>query len=241
MKSVTYSLAGALIVVGVVVAIASFFSPGQVIHGIDAGLAGILIAGGAVTFALAGLTEAVETFGQTLLRTLRLVEGRAGSSAESAVAPVARGPEETLTPFAATSRAETEQQPLGDTTAAAAHTPAQEDAPAAPESVAESLAETPSASLRDAVEEAAPEPIVETLTVVEEIAVAEAPTPSAPESEAEAPADELYVVEEREFRGKPARVLSDGTVEAETDEGWMRFENMEHLEEYMDAMEAQRR
>ena len=45
----------------------------------------------------------------------------------------------------------------------------------------------------------------------------------------------LYVVEEKIIRGKPARILSDGTVEAETDEGWMRFENMEHLEEYLDA------
>ena len=25
-------------------------------------------------------------------------------------------------------------------------------------------------------------------------------------------------------------------VEAETDEGWMRFENLEHLDEYLDAM-----
>jgi hypothetical protein len=47
---------------------------------------------------------------------------------------------------------------------------------------------------------------------------------------------QLYVVEERLIRGRPARVLSDGTVEAETDEGWMRFENLEHLEEYLDAM-----
>jgi hypothetical protein len=31
--------------------------------------------------------------------------------------------------------------------------------------------------------------------------------------------------------GRVARVLSDGTVEAETAEGWMRFENVEHLEE----------
>lgn len=46
----------------------------------------------------------------------------------------------------------------------------------------------------------------------------------------------LYVVEERVIRGRPARVLSDGTVEAETDEGWMRFENLEHLDEYLDAM-----
>ena len=48
--------------------------------------------------------------------------------------------------------------------------------------------------------------------------------------------ENLYVVEEREIAGKQARVLSDGTVEAETDEGWMRFENPEHLEEYMAAV-----
>jgi hypothetical protein len=47
---------------------------------------------------------------------------------------------------------------------------------------------------------------------------------------------ELYVMEEREIRGRPARILSDNTVEAETDEGWMRFENLEHLNEYLDSM-----
>jgi hypothetical protein len=47
---------------------------------------------------------------------------------------------------------------------------------------------------------------------------------------------DLYVTEEKVIRGRPARVLSDGTVEAETDEGWMRFENLEHLEEYLDAV-----
>jgi hypothetical protein len=45
------------------------------------------------------------------------------------------------------------------------------------------------------------------------------------------------VVEERFIRMRPARILSDGTVEAETEEGWMRFENLEHLDEYLDAME----
>jgi hypothetical protein len=54
------------------------------------------------------------------------------------------------------------------------------------------------------------------------------------------PEEELYVVEERVIAGKPARILSDGTVEAETDEGWMRFENFEHLQEYTDAMRARR-
>ena len=47
---------------------------------------------------------------------------------------------------------------------------------------------------------------------------------------------ELYVVEDKVIRGRPARILSDGTVEAETEEGWMRFENLEHLDEYLDAM-----
>ncbi len=51
---------------------------------------------------------------------------------------------------------------------------------------------------------------------------------------------QLYVVEERIIRLRPARILSDGTVEAETDEGWMRFENLEHLDEYLDAMEPAR-
>jgi hypothetical protein len=47
---------------------------------------------------------------------------------------------------------------------------------------------------------------------------------------------DLYVVEERLFRGQQARVLSDGTIEVETAEGWMRFEDFDHLEEYLDAM-----
>jgi hypothetical protein len=63
------------------------------------------------------------------------------------------------------------------------------------------------------------------------------PPPPPAEEVVEEPEDtQLYVVEERLIRGRPARVLSDGTVEAETDDGWMRFENLEHLEEYLDAM-----
>jgi hypothetical protein len=51
--------------------------------------------------------------------------------------------------------------------------------------------------------------------------------------------DDLFVVEEKVIRGRPARILSDDTVEAETDEGWMRFENLEHLNEYLDSVEEQ--
>jgi len=67
---------------------------------------------------------------------------------------------------------------------------------------------------------------------------AAAAAPAAEEAQQQAPATEeaqLYVVEERPIRGRSARILSDGTVEAETDEGWMRFENLEHLDEYLDA------
>lgn len=76
----------------------------------------------------------------------------------------------------------------------------------------------------------------------EPAAAAAEPPPAPPATEAAAEATEegedtqLFVVEERLIRGRPARVLSDGTVEAETDDGWMRFENLEHLEEYLDAM-----
>ena len=56
-------------------------------------------------------------------------------------------------------------------------------------------------------------------------------------AEPDAVPGQLYVVEERFIRLRPARILSDGTVEAETAEGWMRFENLEHLDEYLDATE----
>ncbi len=90
-----------------------------------------------------------------------------------------------------------------------------------------------------------PKPEPEPEIQVAEVEEPEPETVAEPEPEIEAgdePAedeqadDQLYVVEERMIRGRPARVLSDGTVEAETDEGWMRFENLDHLEEYLDAM-----
>ena len=71
-------------------------------------------------------------------------------------------------------------------------------------------------------------------------AVAPQPQTAVTEPEVEDEADEeLFVVEEKVIRGRPSRVLSDDTVEAETDEGWMRFENLEHLNEYLDSVEEQ--
>lgn len=73
--------------------------------------------------------------------------------------------------------------------------------------------------------------------VAEEVREAAAEMESAQDIVSE---EELYVVDERMIAGKQARILSDGTVEAETDEGWMRFENVDHLEEYMEAVRRQR-
>lgn len=88
--------------------------------------------------------------------------------------------------------------------------------------------EKPAESLSEAVA-VEPEPVAE--EVIEE-----------PAEEEVSPDDDgqLYVLEERSIRGHAARLLSDGTVEAETSEGWMRFENLEHLDEYLDAMEPPR-
>jgi len=96
------------------------------------------------------------------------------------------------------------------------------------------------------------EPTRETIKALEQarqkIEQAFEPKPAEPDRSAPAIAEEvvpepdvvpgqLYVVEERFIRMRPARILSDGTVEAETSEGWMRFENLEHLDEYLDAVE----
>ncbi len=69
------------------------------------------------------------------------------------------------------------------------------------------------------------------------VAAIVAAAPAAAEIEEPETDPELYVVEEKIIRGRPARILSDETVEAETDEGWMRFENLEHLNEYIDSTE----
>ena len=49
-----------------------------------------------------------------------------------------------------------------------------------------------------------------------------------------APAHEPHVVEEAHFRFRRICILSDGTIEADTPGGRMRFEDMQHLEEYFD-------
>lgn len=94
----------------------------------------------------------------------------------------------------------------------------------------------PAASEEEIAEEVVEEEVAEMEAEPEEVAVEEEVI-----AEEEVMDDgQLYVVEERIIRRHPARILSDGTVEAETAEGWMRFENLEHLDEYLDATEPAR-
>ena len=124
----------------------------------------------------------------------------------------------------------------------------------APAEVPAAIAPIPEFSKKPDVEEPAPVTVVqepaaeispevsETIAALEKAksdinaALAGSAPEPAEEEKDEAEAEQLFVVEERVIRGRPARILSDGTVEAETDEGWMRFENLEHLDEYLDAM-----
>ena len=46
-----------------------------------------------------------------------------------------------------------------------------------------------------------------------------------------------HVPEQMEVRGYAVRVLADGGVEARLHQGWFRFESMNHLNEYLDALE----
>jgi len=100
---------------------------------------------------------------------------------------------------------------------------------------------TPKTVAKEPADEISPE-VSQTIAALEKAksdinaALAGSEPKAADEGKAEEQAEQLFVVEERVIRGRPARILSDGTVEAETDEGWMRFENLEHLDEYLDAM-----
>ena len=222
MKALIYILAIVLMALGISVGLMSFFSPGEVVLGVNLGLAATLLTGGVVTLALAGVMTAVSGLRRQLNRLAHAAAGATGDRHDGA---------ETLAPSA---------DRIAKVVAGGAGV-----APAAAGEVADDAEED-----RESGEaaEAAVTPVAETAeeAEAEEAAQAEAGQAApAEEAEAEAAVDEagedvdvdgLYVIEERIIRNRPARILSDGTVEAETDEGWMRFENLEHLEEYLEAM-----
>lgn len=319
MKAVLKIVAAVLIAAGLVVAVASLLTPGQVILGIDFKLAAILVIGGLILHALARAAALLERMSNDLRQLrkagseeppwLRQAAEKFGPAMAPGAYPAAALGEdepEDRSGYPADIDRETEEEtapaearwPLvseAQWTDAGDHGPPKQrpSATAEPEHEAESWSlgevgikpepepepQPEPAQMavpghieasESAVEESEPEapeaPLEEQYDLASEIPSADPradvprrlrpsrdqrheleepadedvgePAPATPEEEVTTDEEhpELYVVEERMFRGKQARVLSDGTIEAETAEGWMRFEDFDHLEEYLEAM-----
>lgn len=198
---------------GVALGFLIHFSPGEMqVRGLTADVSAILVVGGALCLGLGS------TIGALRDRTVAPVVPDVVTEAPEAPA------EKPATPkFTGFGKKAAATAVVAEASAAVAETAA-----ASKTSVADTVA-----ALEQAKTDIAVALGVEPQKTAPEVAVAAA---SEPEEKSEAADGELYVVEEKVIRGRPARVLSDGTVEAETDDGWMRFENLEHLDEYLEAM-----
>lgn len=221
-----------LALAGVVLAVLTFQMPGQMdVYGIKLDTAAILFVGGIFALGLGGIIDAVR---QAAPR--RVIE-TVGEAQRAAV--VAEPSEEKAPDYIVRKGAETVTVA---TAAVATEAKAGAAAAAKPDPVAETI---------DALEKAKAD-VIKSIGGMDDIDTPAAETKSEqaksgktsePAEDEDVATDEdgegLYVVEERVIRGRPARVLSDDTIEAETDEGWMRFENLDHLNEYLDSVEEQ--
>jgi hypothetical protein len=241
------------LVLGVVLAVLIAVTPGQMqVLGLTYEVAAILLAGGATTL---GLGSILDEMSETAMAPHQPIT----SHAPAAIAPLpaakpmvfgkpAEAPPVKAAPIGATTAVAAKPEPM-PTPGVAETISALEQAKtdiAVALGLDQPVSEKPEIEVKEkekpaftmvppAAEKPAaappPPPPAPTISLVPP----PAPPPAASESE-EADDPDLYVVEEKVIRGRPARVLSDGTVEAETDEGWMRFENLEHLDEYLEAM-----
>jgi hypothetical protein len=215
-----------MLILGIVVTAAAialgllvFFSPGEMqIRGLTHEVVAILLVGGLVFIGMGGIIGAVERSVEATVELRRLLGGHDLPAAVSRTG---------FRPEASASTMEPSAQ--GSSVFGKMRRPSE---PAKDEYAGVLVASSATTETIAALDKAK-EDIVKAL----ENSAAE---PGQLGDDAEEDEDQLYVVEERLIRGRPARVLSDGTVEAETDEGWMRFENREHLEEYLDAMSPDR-
>ena len=236
MSKLMWVLGILLAAAGVALALMTTLSPGKMqAYGLLPDTAAILFVGGVLSIGLGGVISA-------LLSNRMMASNSVALNLDAHEKPVA----ETEVPAV--------KLPVGfgrkaaEATAAAATVATAGVAMASDTSSA--LAETAKSSVADtiaALDEAKAD-IKKALGGMDSISTpSEAPMAATPEPIAAAAATkemagddvdpELYVVEEKIIRGRPARILSDETVEAETDEGWMRFENLEHLNEYLDSTE----
>ncbi len=224
-----------LALAGIGLAALTFVMPGRMdVYGIKLDTAAILFIGGILALGVSGVIDAlrqavprrvIETVGEAQRTTAAAAELQAEK-----VMPdyIVRKGTETVTVAAAALAGEAKPEPV---------------VPDKPDPVAETI---------DALEKAKAD-VIKSIGGVDEIAAPESlgtMDKGGDAGRAEQSADEeevatgedgegLYVVEERVIRGRPARALSDDTIEAETDEGWMRFENLDHLNEYLDSIEEQ--
>ena len=202
-----------LLAVGLAIGLLEIANPGHLQGmGVNLDTSVSLIVGGILAIGLGGVIAALE-------RGILTVPGYEETAAEEEVS---------ATMEVETSTGEAEEKParkiifpsFGRKAAATAAVAAEE----APPSVQETI---------DALEQAKKD-IKGALGGMETI-LPETETAESKSSSDEPAEGELYVIEEKIIRGRPARILSDNTVEAETDEGWMRFENVDHLNEYLDT------
>ena len=201
---------------GVALGFLIHFSPGEMqVRGLTADVSAILVVGGALCLGLGSTIGA--------LRDRAIAPVVADAVTEAPEAPVEKPATPKFTGFGKKTATTAATVVAAEASSAIAET-----APASKTSVADTVA-----ALEQAKTDIAVALGVEPQKAAPEVPVAAAPEP---EEKTEAADGELYVVEEKVIRGRPARVLSDGTVEAETDDGWMRFENLEHLDEYLEAM-----
>lgn len=254
MKAILYAISIVLIAAGVAVGLMVLTNAANVVIGLTLETAAILISGGFVMLGLASVTAALFAVVDAIEAARRPASAGAQLPERAHIPPAATAAAATTAAAAGSAAWAASGDGRGAQTVDADAQPSWR--PAVHEPAGEPAAESP-ASGPEAVEPEPGEPreeaAADAVEISEETVVAASPdhagdlmdrafaASEAPPDEDLPPAGEadvLYIVEETVVLGRPARVLSDGTVEAETDEGWMRFENMEHLEEYFDATRA---
>jgi hypothetical protein len=202
-----------LLAVGLAIGLLEIANPGHLQGmGVNLDTSVSLIVGGILAIGLGGVIAALE-------RGILTVPGYEETAAEEEVS---------ATMEVETSTGEAEEKParkiifpsFGRKAAATAAVAAEESPPSVQETI-------------DALEQAKKD--IKGALGGMEIILPETETAESKSSSDEPAEGELYVIEEKIIRGRPARILSDNTVEAETDEGWMRFENIDHLNEYLDT------
>jgi hypothetical protein len=242
MSKLMWLLGILLAAAGIALALMTTLSPGKMqAYGILPDTAAILFVGGVLSIGLGGVIDALRAGGRVAQRAETVGEQVKAAQTEIEVEPAADAIEEKA-PFQIPTRFGRKAASATAATAAVVASSASTTAETTKSSVADTIAALDEAKAdikkalggMDSVTATDDHPELSHKAPSESVAAVKA---SDVEEDASGADPELYVVEEKIIRGRPARILSDETVEAETDEGWMRFENLEHLNEYIDSTE----